>query len=385
MEGFRGSWFLAAICLSLIFLASFPSPCEGAARLSGTLVSADPGSGIYVLQLADGSKKKIKLQQSSSGGGKGGFATGQYVVASIVSPLNDDPLIADSLMDSNSARKSAPAAYTIPINTRVGGFASSGGPAATGGQNPYVIGNLVYGGGNLTPPAMVNAPFTASPAPMNSPYTGSVLTGQGGGVIPQGQSGGSTLNMMTGQTPMTASPTAINNPFSGQSVISGGGGAPPQANPGGMITGQKNYQATPGNMIHDQPQNRNSDFTGLSGNNTAQMMGGQPGEEDDDEDDDPMTSGNNDALNAMMPTPTQVNGKVMDINLNNGVIFYMLLGGSQDLGTAVLTQKTRIFDGQTKQPLSLQALPKGSIVVIQGYKRSGNCLEASAIMMMQRQ
>jgi hypothetical protein len=424
--------FAAVILISLIACpATF-----GAARFSGTIVSIDSSGGTLVLQLGDGSKKTIQMQKNSrymkgGGGSLGSFKTGEQVVATIVGPLNDDPLLADSLMDSFTAKQTAPANYTIPSNTRVGGYASTGGPSATGGTSPNVLANIAQGGGgNFCPPNVINAPgtespfnlpppqmgpgftnpagspppgqnpavpqglnsgpmmnsnqgaFTASPMVGNSPYAGQVITNPAGGPPQPMQNNQGGVNMMMApQGTMPAVPTARNNPWAGQAQAGAGNqswNGPQQANPAAIMTGQQNFQAGPASMINDQPSSKHTDPYG--GNNPAGMMGDQ---QDNEEESDPFLGSENDQQAGGMPAPCQINGRIMDINLTNNVIFYMQLG-SQDLGSAVVTPRTHFIDGMTKQPLNLRSLPKGGIIVVNGFQRGGSCIEATSIMLMKK-
>ncbi|GEM_PF-2448508 len=378
-----------SLCVLLLFLALSLSPfAYGAARFSGTVVSVNASSGVMVMQLGDGKKVNIKMSNDArflkggSGGSLASFRTGERVVASIISPLNDDPLVADSLMDSNNAAQTAPAAYTIPSNTRVGGVMTSGGPAATGGTSPNILANVAMGGGNFNAPMVVNAPFSASPMALNSPATGTALTNNNinNSVPLPGQGQGFPTTGTPGSGMPTASPMALNNPYAGQSMTQGAG-VPPQADLASLMTGTHNNATTPDNLIHSQPQQKSgTDGFGVPGMNNPQAM--MTGEQDDQEDEpDPFTGaeGNNNLAMA----PCQLNARVMDINYANGVVFYMIVG-AQEIGSAVVTQSTKIMDGNTRQPLTLQTLPKGSIVVVNGIRRGGNTIEAQSIIVMKK-
>jgi len=374
-------YFLLFSLLSLCL----PGPCSAGARFSGTIVSLDASSGALVLQLGDGSKKKIVMEKGASfkkGGGGGSlssFKTGEQVVASICSALNDDPLRADSLMDNIVAKQTAPVAYTIPSNTRVGSYATTGGPGATGGTSPNVIASIAQGGGaNFTPPSVVNAPFTSSPAVANSPYAGQVIANPSG-TDPQGRPLNGYQNMQTGQNNYNASPAPLNSPHTGQALASGGG--PPPASTGSMITGQQNSQASPINMMLDHQESPAKAADPYGGNNPALMMGDKP--DDDDDDENNVSMFNNPDQQAGATGPCQLNVRVMDINFTNSVVFYMILG-TQDLGSAIVTPRTQLVDGQTRQPLTLKTLPKGSIVVVNGVQRGGGSVEATSIVVMKK-
>jgi len=381
---------LIALAVLPLFLAiSLSSPASGAARFSGTVVSVNASSGIVVISLSDGKKVNIRMSsdakymKGASGGSLASFKAGEHVVASIISPLNDDPLVADSLMDSVNASQSAPAAYTIPSNTRVGGIATSGGPSATGGTSPNILANVGMGGGNFNSPMVVNAPFTASPLAANSPATGTALANNMTNSVPlPGQGQGFPTTGTPGSAMPTASPMALNNPYSGQTMTQSAGG-PPQADLASLMTGTHNNATTPDTMIHNQPQQKNGgggDGFGVQGmTNPQAMMTGEQDEQDDEP--DPFTGA--EGSNNMAMAPCQLNARVMDINYANNVVFYMIVG-AQEIGSAVVTQRTRIIDGITKQPLTLQTLPKGSFVVVNGVRRGGNTVEAQSIIVTKR-
>lgn len=379
---------ILSVCILLIFIAISISPAVyGAARFSGTVVSVNASSGIVVISLGDGKKvnirmsKDAKYQKGASGGSLASFRAGEKVVASIISPLNDDPLVADALMDSINASQSAPAAYTIPSNTKVGGIATSAGPSAQGGTSPNILAQVGMGGGNFNSPNVINAPFSASPLAMNSPATGTALTNNNTNSVPlPGQGQGFPTTGTAGSALPTASPMALNNPYAGQSMTQSTGG-PPQADLASLMTGTHNNSTTPDSLIHSQPQQKNSgDGFGVQGMNSPQAM--MTGEQDDQEDEpDPFTGAEGNDCTAM--APCQLNARVMDINYASGVIFYMIVG-AQEIGSAVVTQKTRIIDGATKQQLTLQTLPKGSFVVVNGIRRSGNTVEAQSILVTKK-
>ncbi len=375
--------FYIILALS-IFYMSVSAPCSAGARFSGTIISVDASSGSLVLQLGDKSKKKIVMEKNATfkkgggGGSLGSFRAGEQVVASICSALNDDPLRSDSLMDNLVAKQTAPVAYTIPSNSGVGSYATTGGPGATGGTSPNVIASIAQGGGaNFTPPNVVNAPFTASPAVTNSPYAGQVIANPSG-LDPQGRPLNGYQNIQTGQNAYTASPAPLNSPQTGQALTSGGG--PPPSSAGSMITGQQNTQASPINMMLDHQEAPAKAADPYGGNNPALIMGDK---EEDDDDENHVSMFNNPDQQGSATGPCQLNARVMDINYTSNVVFYMILG-SQDLGSAVITSRTQLVDGQTRQPLTLKTLPRGCIVVVNGIQKGGGSVEATSIVVMKR-
>jgi len=116
------------------------------------------------------------------------------------------------------------------------------------------------------------------------------------------------------------------------------------------------------------------------GNNPALIMGDK---EEDDDDENHVSMFNNPDQQGSATGPCQLNARVMDINYTSNVVFYMILG-SQDLGSAVITSRTQLVDGQTRQPLTLKTLPRGCIVVVNGIQKGGGSVEATSIVVMKR-
>ena len=373
--------------LILVFLFSFlTAQAFAAARFSGKILSFNPQSRIYVIQMKDGSKVNIKLREdgkSLRSYGNDNFKIGEDAVFSIVSALNDNPLIAESVMDSAYANQTYSTAYRMPRNTTVGTTQTLAGPVvlAGGAKAPNVIGPLANTGSIPSSENIINAPFSASPAALNSPVTGQVLTNLSSTrppsshenfqqsamspLNPQGESGffnqqdqipqGQNLNLIVGNTPSGAANANPNALITGNSY---------QNNPQTLIYGDGSYGKNGGN-VHGDPS----------------MMFGSSDEEND-EDDDPFALGG--GGQNVAGSSVQMTVKLMSIDAKNGVLFYMVPGapGMQDLGTAVVTAQTRINDARTGQTITLQNLINGSNINITGIRRDASSVTATVVTVM---
>ena len=103
--------FILKITLILIALFVFfiTAPAFSATRVAGKILSFNPQSRIYTIELKDGSKVQIKIKEDGKtlrSDGNESFKIGETAVFSIVSPLplNDVSLIAESVMDIEYAR-----------------------------------------------------------------------------------------------------------------------------------------------------------------------------------------------------------------------------------------------------------------------------------------
>ncbi len=386
------TWIILAAVLTC-------SAAMAAARISGKILSVNTAKRLYVVELKDGSKINIQLREDGKllrSYGSEPFKIGESVVFSIVSPLNDNPMIADGVMDAAYAKTTYTTAYTMPKNTPVGGMATIAGPVITGGTRPNVIGGIAHGGSPGSDPGnVVNAPFTASPSALSTPVTGQVITAPNGQIsAPQGglfDGGSDQTSFFPNQKDLTQSPLSPLNPqgpsgFTNQqpaqtqqqplNLATGGPGAA-NANPNAMITGSSN-QNNPSTMIYGDGA------FGKNGGNAAgdpSMLFGN-NEEDDDEEDDPFS--NVASKPGAAGSPVQITAKLMSIDAKNGVIFYMMPGapGMQDLGSAVLTNQTQIIDGRTKQAIPFQNLANGSTLNIEGIRRDASSITARTIVIM---
>lgn len=355
--------------LAVIVMALFILCCGSvyaAARMSGKILSVNPSSGIYKIELRDKKVVTVKLQEGGKilkGTGGGSFAVGETVVMTIISPLNEEVLVADSIMDSHYAQNTAPStAYTIPKSTRTGGFATIAGPAATGGQSPNVVGGIAQGGGNLTPPHIVDAPFTASPVVANTPFTGQAITAPDGSTMPNLQHPMSNLPDIPGKTNPTGQPLTMGN-------------TPASAAP------NMDHSMTQGNPYSQTPQSMIYQDSALAPSDAATSLFGTHDDEETEEA-DPFAQSN---MTAGSPgTPIQITAKVMNIDLSNGIIFYMLPGGAatRELGTAVINAQTQIVDGRTNQRLQAGNLSAGATVVINGVRRDATSIHANSVVIM---
>lgn len=371
------------LILITLFVFFTIAPAFSAARFSGKILSFNPQSRIYTIELKDGNKVKIKLREdgkSLRSQGSESFKVGERAVFSIVSPLNDDPLIADSIMDAGYAKTTNSTAYTMPRNTVVGSFPTVGGPVVTAGRKPNVIGGLAHGGSpGADPGNIVNAPFTSSPSALSTPVTGEIITNPDAALPPQSsftQGALSPLNTQ-GESGFYNQPGQISNQQQPLNLVVGNS---PQGamNPNALVTGNQ-YQSNPQNLIYGEGA-----FGKNGGNATSDpsMMFGANDDEDDEED-DPFAaiSGQQNVAGA----PVQITVKLMSIDVNKGILFYMLPGapGMQELGTAVITTQTRINDGRTGQSIGIQNLVNGSTVNISGVRRDNSSITATAVTVMQ--
>ncbi len=377
-----------AVCFALTLIA-FASEVQGAARMSGKILSIN--GNVYFIELGDGSKIKVKLKEGAKSlrsQSSGAFKTGEEAVFNIISALNDNPLLADSIMDVAYARQNTAKAYVMPRDTRIGGFATTAGPSATGGARPNAVGQIGIGGSqNINPPVTVNAPFTASPAPLNSPFTGEALTS--GSNIPQPQTPNAPNAAASSQYNMPGAPSPmspLNTP--------GPSGLYEQPNQGSYNQPMMNL------TVGDSPAQNQDPASLIMGNST--MKGGTPdpynpyggttnpydaaslfsgGGGDEEEEADPL-----DALNPAntMGQMTQITGKVMNLDASKGIIFYMATGapGMQELGSAIVTQRTIMLDGRTGNAIAFGNIIPGSIIRIEGIMQNGT-IQATRITLTQ--
>ncbi|MCQ2736921.1 MAG: hypothetical protein MJ234_06975 [bacterium] len=365
---------LFAIALAAVLI---PAQASAAARMSGKIVAIKGST--YTIELDDGSKININLKSDAkklTANGPAIFTVGSRAVFNVISALNDDPLLADSIMDSLYASQNSNKAYRMARNTNIGGFATTAGPAATVRHVNNPVGQTAAGGTkNLTPGIQTNAPFTATPFVMNSPAIGTALTNGGSNPMPSGinqdamgtNGKNSPLSPLAPQSPsgmfeqgqMQSYDQSIqSNPTMNLST----GGA---LDPASLITGSK----------------MNSPQSMMQGGDASMLFNGK---DDDEEDDDDSLEALNPANMQAGGTPAQTMGRVMSCALAKGVIFYMTAGapGSQDLGTAIITSGTMIMDGRTGSQAPINAITPGLTVRIDGVLQNGS-IKASRITIMQ--
>lgn len=367
-----------AIIFIFLFIGLFALQAQAAARLSGKILSVK--NGVYTVELGDGSKVEIKLQsggKSMRGQGIGAFRTGETAVFNVISALNDSPLLADAVMDVAYANQNSTSSYTMLRNTKIGGFATAAGPAPMGGQRPDAVGRIGTGGSkNLSPAPKVNVPFTAAPAPMGSPVIGQALTNGGNNPMPQSnflnqqnQNGfnpnsmNSPLNPMNPEAPsgMFQQPNGMGMPQTNDPMMNLTMGT---ADPSSLILGGKKNTAE--GMIYG---------TGVQGQNnmdpTRMFMG--KNDDDDEDESDGLESLNPANINGMAGQQINTSGKIMNVDLSKGIIFYMSANapGMQELGSVMISPATILLDGRTGQAISIQDIKPGMNMQVSGMQQNG--------------
>ncbi len=367
-----------AIIFIFLFIGLFTLQAQAAARLSGKILSVK--NGVYTVELGDGSKVDIKLQsggKSMRGQGIGAFRTGETAVFNVISALNDSPLLADAIMDVAYANQNSTSAYTMLRNTKIGGFATAAGPAPMGGQRPDAVGRIGTGGSkNLSPAPKVNVPFTAAPAPMGSPVIGQALTNGGNNPMPQSnffnqqnQNGlnqntmNSPLNPMNPEAPsgMFQQPNGMGMPQANDPMMNLTMGT---ADPSSLILGGKKNTAE--GMIYG---------TGVQGQNnmdpTRMFMG--KNDDDDEDESDGLEALNPANINGMAGQQINTSGKIMNVDMSKGIIFYMSANapGMQELGSVMISPATILLDGRTGQAISIQDIKPGMNMQVSGMQQNG--------------
>lgn len=195
MKGYSKS-----ILILMVLLLSVCDSAFGVATIGGVIVGKDAGSRTITLRLQSGAEKKVVLVPGAKAYRLNqpailpNFNVGDEVVVKICSPLNEDPLRAEILMDKFSASQYSAFKTTTPTYNKSqagGGFATSGGAAPIGlppvsGVYPNAAGGWPN---NNTLPSSVGpmgsgpagGSMTAAPSPWGSPAIGDVLSGGGGG------------------------------------------------------------------------------------------------------------------------------------------------------------------------------------------------------------
>lgn len=166
---------ITGISIALLVLFFFmPSSCRSAEpRISGTIKSISPSSGIYLLQM-EGYQVRVKAGPSCrfyrlrGERAASDFSTGEKIVISVSSSLSADPLIASEIMDCEYAEKNkaSPVAIQPRRYTEIGDFPTSAAPSA---QSPF----------QTKKPG-----FVVQPAPCSLPWIGEVITGGEGNQPP---------------------------------------------------------------------------------------------------------------------------------------------------------------------------------------------------------
>ena len=96
--------------------------------------------------------------------------------------------------------------------------------------------------------------------------------------------------------------------------------------------------------------------------------------DDDDEDEsDGLEALNPANMNGMAGQQVNASGKIMNIDMSKGVIFYMSANapGMQELGSVVLNPSTLLLDGRTGQAISIQDIKAGMNMQATGIQQNG--------------
>ena len=375
-----------AIIFIFLFIGLFIVEVNAAARLSGKILAVK--NGVYTVELGDGSKVDIKMQSGATsmrGQGIGGFRAGETAVFNIISALNDSPLLADSVMDVAYANQNSTSAYKMLRNTKVGGIATVAGPVPLAGQKADPLGKIGTGGtgfNNLSPAPKVNVPFTAAPAPMGSPVIGQVLTGSADSAMPKS-------NMFNQQNVMNQNINGmntnnVNSPFnpmnneapSGMFQQPNGIGMPQTNNPMMNLT---MGTADPSSLILGGKKNTAEGMiygNGVQGQNNmdpSRIFTGSNDDDDEEDESDGLEALNPANMNGMAGQQVNASGKIMNIDMSKGVIFYMSANapGMQELGSVVLNPSTLLLDGRTGQAISIQDIKAGMNMQATGIQQNG--------------
>lgn len=325
---------IITITLILVYLIS--SYVYAAATLGGTLIKKDPGKRMIVLKLQSGTEKNIilagnckayKLNQKAI---LPDFRVGEAIVVKICSPLNEDPLRAEIIMDPYSASQYQSFKTLTPTydqNKAGGGFATSCGAAPTG--LPPVTG--VYPGAkggwpnNNSLPASLSGPsggpqggsMNAAPAPWGSPAIGDVLSGGGGGTGSWGSPADGSGTISSGAPGGTGSVVT-------EAASSGSAVTPDQAN----------WVVNPTEKV-DKVK------------------------------------------------PVSFQGKVFQVNPNYKAIYVNELGTNKTY-TVMIRPGTKIQDFMTNQPLLLEQIQLNFVVNIMGSSSMDGIVDASMVKVQRR-
>jgi hypothetical protein len=305
--------------------------CSGAfavATLSGTLIKKEPGKSMIIIKLKSGSEKRVILApgcqayRMNEKALLSGFQLGEEVVIKICSPLNEDPLRAEILMDRYSAAQYLSFKTVTPTydtNSKSGGFATSCGaaPKTMPAMKGVYPGGPNWHSGNTVPDSapMGSSPaggaMTANPSPWGSPAIGSVISGGGGGDASWGSPS------VSGET--------ISTPSSG--------------GPGSITSGSTSGGVDP-----------------KSGAWVANPVKQNKSEK-----------------------PIEIQGKVTQINPNYNAI-YVTPFGKTETYTIMIRGNTKLLDFMTKQPLLFGQIQMNQIVKISGTIASEGMINAASVM-----
>ncbi len=328
---------LSGIIILALVLIYMASACAYAvATLGGTLIKKDPGKRMIVLKLQSGTEKNVilagncKAYKMNQKAILPDFRVGEAIVVKICSPLNEDPLRAEIIMDQYSASQYQSFKTITPTYDQSkagGGFATSCGAAPTG--LPPVTG--VYPGAkggwpnNNSLPASLSGPsggpqgggMNAAPAPWGSPAIGDVLSGGGGGTGSWG------------------------NPADGGGTISSGA-------PGGTGSVVTEAASTGSGVTPDQ----------------ANWVVNPTAKKDNVKD-------------------VSFQGKVFQVNPGYKAIYVNQLGSNKTY-TVMIRPATKIQDFMTNQPLTLEQIQLNFVVNVMGSSSTDGIVDASMVKVQRR-
>ncbi|MCE1246900.1 MAG: hypothetical protein LWY06_09665 [Firmicutes bacterium] len=310
---------VAAVFLLQFFAAT---GAHAVATLSGVLIKKEPGKRMIIIKLKSGTEKRITLApgcQAYRLNEKAlltSFQLGEEIVVKICSPLNEDPLRAEILMDKFSAAQYLSFKTVTPTydtNSKSGGFATTCGAAPN--SMPANKGNYPGGSNWDTAVAMptMSSPtggsMTANPAPWGSPYIGPAISG-GGSDASWGSPAGGTIS-----SPAGGGPGSITTDSSTS------GGVDPKA--GAWVA--------------------------------------------------------NPVKQTKSAKPVEMQGKISQINANYNAI-YVTPFGKTETYTVMVRGTTRVTDFMTKQPLTFSQFQMNQVVKITGTTASEGIIDASSVM-----
>ncbi|MBQ7528940.1 hypothetical protein IJT10_03440 [bacterium] len=335
--GLKKNW-LALIVLLCILL---PIPTwAGKPTVSGLLKSYNPGGNRLQLLRDDGTVKTVIMRpgcQFMVNGEKASssaFRINMRVCVRICGSVMSDPLECDLIADYLSSKNVVSRHASTPNPSSVGGYASTGGPAATlasiyatGGGTPNMSGPLGLGGRfNNDPTTNPNQPNLADPS---NPY----------------QQG-------------TAAPGAVQP--TGTTVGPGmysGGVVPGAGNPANMNNG------LPINNPYASNNFNNGDLINLNN--------------DDDEDDRgsfiPQQSGSPFAMQI-----ANFAGQIINLDPNTRSVAVLPAGQNQPI-QVMIPPMVQIINSKTGQAVDMKTLQPGAMISVQGLTNSAGIIEARQV------
>lgn len=115
--------------------------------------------------------------------------------------------------------------------------------------------------------------------------------------------------------------------------------------------------------------------TGVQGQNnmdpTRMFMG--KNDDDDEDESDGLEALNPANINGMAGQQINTSGKIMNVDMSKGIIFYMSANapGMQELGSVMISPATILLDGRTGQAISIQDIKPGMNMQVSGMQQNG--------------